>query len=128
MAERVEQDQVEPFMKQEYYNRFIRLSSAGDDLYRRQSNEDFDLVTKRMTILEPRVMMIDGRFDLPEETVNAMNDIRVSVERCAHYLYEVVFCDPAVKLDMGRAIAAIDLLQQVKNVACDAVILPHHHK
>ena len=75
--------------------------------------------------VEKRVAMINGYFDLPTDTVDGMKEIRLAVADCAHRL-EAVF--KRCKVDTGRAIATIDLLQQTKNVACDALILPHASK
>jgi hypothetical protein len=68
------------------------------------------------------VSMINGNFNLPDSTVQSMKDIRAAVAECAVKLQDIFNKE---KIDVGRAIASIDLLQQVKNTACDALILPH---
>jgi hypothetical protein len=75
--------------------------------------------------IEKRVAMINGYFNLPDDTVKGMKEIREAVSECAHKL-ESTF--KRCKIDTGRAIATIDLLQQAKNVGCDALILPHAEK
>lgn len=72
-----------------------------------------------------RVEMINGRFDLPQETIQAMNDIRQAVDQCARSIQTAT---SKVETDTGRLIATMDLLQQAKNVACDSIILPHATK
>lgn len=67
--------------------------------------------------------MINGNFDLPQETVDAMKKIRASVAKCAA---EIDAIAAQVKCDTGRLIHTVDLLQQVKNCACDGLILPHY--
>lgn len=69
--------------------------------------------------------MINGNFDLQSITVEGMKEIRVAVAECAAKL-ESVF--KRHKVDTGRAIATIDLLQQAKNTGCDALILPYAEK
>lgn len=75
-----------------------------------------------MDPVQRRVEMINGRFDLPAETVKAMEQIRVATEVCARAIQSAT---ADVQVDTGRLIATMDMLQQAKNVACDAVILPH---
>lgn len=77
----------------------------------------------RFPPIAARVDMINGNFELPEGTVEAMREARFVVAQAAQQL-EAIF--QATEHDRGRAIHSIDLLQQVKNVACDALILPHH--
>lgn len=72
--------------------------------------------------MDARVAMINGNFELPDSTIQGMRDVRAAVAECASKLHEIFKKE---KIDTGRAIASIDLLQQAKNVACDALILPH---
>jgi hypothetical protein len=67
--------------------------------------------------------MINGNFPLPDETVAAMRTIRSDASVLAGLLLSSARA--AGTYDTGRLIAALDLLQQVKNVAIDALILPH---
>ena len=83
---------------------------------------------KKQTIVDPiekRVAMLNGRFDLPPEQIQAMDEIRAAVEECGKYIGAVFMSN---KVDTGRAIAAIDELQKAKNTACDALILPFVEK
>lgn len=57
--------------------------------------------------------------------VKDMKEIREALSECAHKLQEIFKRN---KIDTGRAIASIDLLQNAKNTACDALILPHAEK
>ena len=75
--------------------------------------------------LEKRVEMINGQFDLPGDSVEGMKEIRIAVSLCARTIHESF---KKRKVDIGRAIAAMDSLQQAKNIACDALILPHATK
>jgi hypothetical protein len=76
-----------------------------------------------MDPLEARVEMINGRFDLPKETLEAMDQIRKATETASREIHRAATLVP--KYDKGRLIATMDLLQQAKNTACDALILPH---
>lgn len=75
-----------------------------------------------MDPIAARVAMINGWFDLPASTVDGMKEIRVAVEECAKKIKDVFEREGK---DTGRGIATIDLLQQAKNTACDALILPY---
>lgn len=66
--------------------------------------------------------MINGYFDLPAETVGAMKEIRELAQAYADGVARVV---KTQKHDVGRVIAAIDLIQSSKDVACASLILPH---
>ena len=74
---------------------------------------------------EQRVEMVDGRFDLPNKTLDAMNQIRGAAAAFARVLQQVHSDLGKDNVNYGRLIAAVDLIQNAKNVACDAVILPH---
>jgi hypothetical protein len=82
--------------------------------------------TTRNAAVHARVSMINGRFDLPERTPPALNLVREAVADAAEKVTSAV--EGAETHDTGRLIAALDLLQQAKNVACDALILPHAPK
>ncbi len=75
--------------------------------------------------LEARVLMINGWFELPDETKKDMSDVRAAAETFAKSL-DVIF--KRAKHDKGRAIASIDAIQHAKNIACDALILVHASK
>lgn len=69
-----------------------------------------------------RVALVNGNFDLPESTLTAMKGIRGAVAACAEQLAQIA----ATTLnDVDSLKAALDMLQMVKNKACDAVLLPH---
>ena len=77
---------------------------------------------------EARVDMINGNFPLPEATVLMMRSIRSTIANCAKLIEEEMNRHGAehdLKVDGGRVTAGFDLLQQARNVFCDAVILPH---
>lgn len=78
-----------------------------------------------MDAIEKRVAMINGNFPLPDEVISDMREIRAAVSECAEKL-QTIF--KRRKIDTGRAIASIDLLQNTKNTACDALILPYGEK
>jgi hypothetical protein len=75
--------------------------------------------------IEKRVAMINGYFDLPQEQIDGMKEIRSAVAECGAKLEQVF---KKTKIDTGRAIASIDELQKAKNIACDALILPFAEK
>jgi hypothetical protein len=80
---------------------------------------------KRVPITDPievRTAMIAERLDLPDETRAAMQEVREAAATFALSL-EAVF--KKHKRDTGRAIASIDAVQHAKNLACDALLLPH---
>lgn len=66
--------------------------------------------------------MINGQFDLPDDTCMAMTRIRQVFQQAANEYLDIV--DALDKRDEGRVTAVLDLVQQAKNVGCDAVILP----
>ena len=70
-----------------------------------------------------RVAMINGYFDLPDDTIQSMKRVREASVEYAKEL-QCIFKYAGVNVDTGRAIAAIDHVQQTKNIACDALILP----
>lgn len=74
--------------------------------------------------LEKRVAMINGRFELDKPTLDAMNEIREISDAYARTLH-CIFTRAGLKADIGRAIATVDAVQACKNMACDALILPH---
>jgi uncharacterized protein Yka (UPF0111/DUF47 family) len=72
-----------------------------------------------------RLLMINGMFDLPDETKAAMTQIRELVTKCAISVVEVV---GTVDHDIDSLIDVLKKLQEVKNAACDGIILPHAPK
>jgi len=66
-----------------------------------------------------RADMINGHFDLSEETVTYMNTVRAE---CSALVTRLIEARPAT-YDVGRFIACIDTIQHAKNLACDAAIL-----
>lgn len=81
----------------------------------------------RFQPLDARCAMVDGNFDLTPETREQMKAIRSAFAECAQRLNEI-FQKSGVGYDRGRAIASLDHLQQAKNIACDALILPNYVK
>lgn len=63
--------------------------------------------------------MIDGKFDLDENTTAFMKLVR---EKLAQAAAEIVDGAPAT-CDVGRLIAALDAIQHAKNLLCDSSIL-----
>lgn len=74
--------------------------------------------------IDARVAMVNGNFNLPDETLQAMKRIREITASAASEIQKVMYS--GVRYDTGRAIATLDFLQIVKNTGCDALILPHH--
>lgn len=69
-----------------------------------------------------RLALVRGNFDLPEETLKAMRRVRAAYELLALELADVF---ASAQSDGGRVTATYDLIQQGKDVACCALILPH---
>lgn len=88
--------------------------------------------------IDARLALINGTFPLPAETTQVMGEIRAAISDAAASIdvsirgkkrsadEPIESTARIVKYDVGRLIAALDLLQQAKDVACAAVILPHH--
>ena len=72
---------------------------------------------------EARIAMVNGHFPLPDETVAAMKNIREIFAETAERVYAET---KKVRSDPGRVTAMIDMILAAKNVACDAVTLPHY--
>lgn len=77
-----------------------------------------------MEAISARAKLVNGNFNLPNETITAMREVRTACSDLAMRL-EAIAKSSDVKIDVGRMIAALDTLQQVKDTACVALILPH---
>jgi hypothetical protein len=78
--------------------------------------------------IDARVAVIDGMFQLPRATTERFTKIRGAIQRAAADVAEAVREAGEGGYDVGRLVAALDLLQQAKDVACVSLILPHHGK
>ena len=92
---------------------FLKVRDSVEDMSKRPITDP----------VAQRVAMINGTFDLPQETVAAMREIRAALDECARKVQKTVEAQP--KYDKGRLIASIDQLQHTKNTLCDSLILPH---
>jgi hypothetical protein len=84
-----------------------------------------ETTSKRVAIedpLERRVAMVSGGYPHPGATLRAMNEVTDVSEQYAQSLRQIFKRN---KVDTGRAIAAIDHVQQTKNIAMDALSLPY---
>ena len=72
-----------------------------------------------------RAGMVAWAGDLPEETNDAITQVRLLSSR---YAWELQAVFKRAKVDVGRAIAALDQVQQAQHVAVDALVLPHVSK
>lgn len=79
----------------------------------------------RSKIHAARLALINGYFNLPDNTPAAMKVIRAAVAKAAERV--LVACE-TVRHDGGRVTAVLDAFQMIKNVACDATIIPHHDR
>ncbi len=77
----------------------------------------------RAAAIAGRVDLVSGNFNVPEKTTEALKQIHVATAEMAEKIASTV--ESADAHDIGRLIAALDQLQQVKNTACDALTLPH---
>ena len=73
--------------------------------------------------IHARTEMVNGNFPLTDEHKAIMNQIREAASQFSKTLREIAF-DSKVEIDAGRWINALDSIQNTKNVACDAIILP----
>lgn len=69
--------------------------------------------------IQVRVDMINGQFGLDEETLKFMRLVREEIAALAEKLSKA----RPESANIGRFIAAVDHLQQTKNLFCDAAIL-----
>jgi len=72
-----------------------------------------------------RVSMVAWAGDLPAETAEAIIQVRLLSSR---YAWDLQAAFKRAKVDVGRAIAAIDQVQQAHHLAVDALVLPHVNK
>ena len=77
-----------------------------------------------MNPIEARAKLVNGNFTLPDNTISALKEIREACGELAQKLLDITR-QADLKVDTGRMIAAMDLVQQVKDTACVSVILPH---
>jgi hypothetical protein len=77
-----------------------------------------------MEAISARARLVNGNFNLPDETIAAMREVRAACSDLATRL-EAIAARGDVKVDVGRMIATMDLIQQVKDTACVSLILPH---
>lgn len=77
--------------------------------------------------VEKRADLINAYYDLPGDIPPAMREIRDAISAAAKALAAIEKRLGKEHCDTGRMIHALDLLQQAKNAACDALILPHAH-
>ncbi|QJX71203.1 hypothetical protein F-liban_455 [Faustovirus] len=77
-----------------------------------------------MNPIEARAKLVNGNFTLPDTTLVALRRIREACGELAQQLLEISR-SVDLKVDTGRMIAAMDMVQQTKDTACVSVILPH---
>lgn len=71
--------------------------------------------------IDARVALISNQLQLQHVSTFFSAEVQAAIEECAKKL-QIIFKRDHV--DTGRAIAALDLLQQTKHVAIDALKLP----
>jgi len=69
--------------------------------------------------VDVRIDMINGMFDRDQDTLDFM---KLAQTECAAMATKLNAARPAT-IDVGRFIAALDHIQYVKNLLCDAAIL-----
>ncbi len=74
--------------------------------------------------IKARFELLNQRVDLPQHSRDAQDKIRNAAKAYANAILSAIEPGTVMK-DTGRIIAALDLIQQSKNCACDALILPH---
>lgn len=73
--------------------------------------------------IEARVELINGNFNLPDASVDAMKHVREILSDAAHKLLAL---SKDATVDQGTLVRAIQKLQATKDVACQAFILPFY--
>jgi hypothetical protein len=76
----------------------------------------------RNAAVQARLEMMDGTFPLSQEAKDAIVRVHGATKDAMEAMVAAV--ESAGAYDMGRLIAAQDLLQQAKGVACVAIALP----
>ncbi len=75
------------------------------------------------TSIRDRVLLVNGKFVLPDANVKAMDSIRAIFSEAAEK-FAAVIGQTDIKYDKDRATHALDQLQAAKDTACVSVILP----
>lgn len=78
--------------------------------------------------VDARINGLDGTFPIPAETKAAWPKIRAAIATAARVIRNEVDKLGHANYNYGRLIHAIDLLQQAKDTAIMATILPHAPK
>lgn len=73
--------------------------------------------------LEARASMIDGTFELPKSNQDAIPRIRAILANAAQGIIGIL--NSADAFDYGTATRSIQALQESKDLACQALILPY---
>lgn len=73
----------------------------------------------KIEAISVRVDMINGQFDLNDETTKFMKLVREKHSQLAKELQDAA----PETCDVGRFIAALDSLQHTKNLFCDSAII-----
>ena len=71
--------------------------------------------------LDARIEMIDGYFDLPKVNIDAMNAVRAVLKKAALEIKAIAATVP--NADMGTLVRSVQLLQECKDVTCQAFII-----
>lgn len=77
--------------------------------------------------IQARVLLIDGQFETPKESKEAFGNVRAIFAKAAQDLSNLLVGKDSkvAKVDAGRLIHALDLLQQAKDTACVSLLLPY---
>lgn len=78
--------------------------------------------TGRLAAISARLALVDDTAALSEGTAKAMAQIIALLSKTANDMVSIA--EAAGGYDVGRLIAALDHLQQTKNIALDALRLP----
>ncbi len=79
----------------------------------------------RLAAVAARVALVNGAYVPFGKSMVVIERIN---EASAEYAEKIAALIESVDYDTGRLIAALDHVQLVKTIACDAVILPHTPK
>lgn len=78
----------------------------------------------RHATIDDYVEMLDGNFPLADGCSEAMGAVRAAIAEASKKLKQC-YDTPGLYIDEDAALRSIQLLQQAKDVACQAIILPN---
>jgi hypothetical protein len=81
--------------------------------------------SKLPVAIRDRLVLLNGKFTLPDESKAAMDTVRTIFDEAGAKLAALFSGGSGLKYDIGRSIHAIDQMQAAKDTACVAFLLPY---